>query len=95
MTVLAGSVLGGTALPCRTCAHRAPIRGAPLRVQAVSAPPKLTDFDRAEEARLQGTDAFAELVNINQPKQAVNRPQKARPHIVITRACSVLSTSNL
>ncbi len=96
MTVLAGSVLGGRTLPCRPCVHRAPIRGAPLRVQAVSAPPKLSDFDRAEEARLQGTDAFTELVKLNQPKQAVNRPQKVRPHIARGRASyERIATGNL
>ena len=70
--------LGGTPLAARPAPCNASIRGVPLRVQAISAPPRPTDFDRTEEARLKGTDAFAELVALNQPKQAVNRPQKAR-----------------
>lgn len=34
------------------------------------------DVDNAERARLESSDAFAELVAINEKKQSVNRPQK-------------------
>lgn len=34
------------------------------------------DVDNAERARLESSDAFAELVAMNQQKQSVNRPQK-------------------
>lgn len=34
--------------------------------------------NNAEEHRLQHTDAFAELVDMNYKKQSVNRPQKVQ-----------------
>lgn len=95
ITMLAGGMLVGTPLVHRPSVAGPQPRAAPLRVLAVSAPPKLTDFDRAEEARLKGTDAFAELVNLNQPKQAVNRPQKVHLHRMIcppTPLCVKLCT---
>lgn len=82
--------LSGNPLTARPAPCGAPVRGAPLRVHAISAPPRPTDFDRAEEARLKGTDAFAELVALNQPKQAVNRPQKARMALGQEEQCSAM-----
>lgn len=38
---------------------------------------RLLDLDNAEQARLEQTDAFQELVALNKTKQSVNRPQKA------------------
>ena len=85
--------IGGTPLAARPAPCGFPVRGAPLRVYAISAPPRPTDFDRAEEARLKGSDAFAELVALNQPKQAVNRPQKARMALGQNGRCSTLLAS--
>lgn len=34
------------------------------------------DVDNAERARLESSNAFAELVALNDKKQSVNRPQK-------------------
>ena len=82
--------LGGTPLAARPAPCNASVRGVPLRVHAISAPPRPTDFDRTEEARLKGTDAFAELVALNQPKQAVNRPQKARMGLGQDEHCSTM-----
>ena len=57
----------------------APIRGAGVRVN-IAAPERATaaspDLDNAERARLEQTDAFAELKKMNEAKQTVNRPQK-------------------
>lgn len=36
----------------------------------------LSSLDKAEQARLEESDAFAELVEINTKRQSVNRPQK-------------------
>lgn len=35
-------------------------------------------LDNAERARLESSNAFAELVALNEAKQSVNRPQKVR-----------------
>lgn len=47
-------------------------------IARVAAPSRETsvDVDNAERARLESSDAFAELVAINEKKQSVNRPQK-------------------
>jgi hypothetical protein len=43
----------------------------------ISAPNKpLTTDEREELSRLENSDAFAELVQLNEKKQSVNRPQK-------------------
>jgi hypothetical protein len=43
----------------------------------ISAPNKpLTTDEREELSRLESSDAFAELVQLNEKKQSVNRPQK-------------------
>lgn len=51
-------------------------------VRRVAAPQKeeqaAVDVDNAERARLEASDAFAELVAINNKKQSVNKPQKVR-----------------
>lgn len=57
------------------------------RTKAIAAPERLQeeqqgtirllDLDNAEQARLEQTDAFKELVALNKTKQSVNRPQKA------------------
>lgn len=53
-------------------------------VSRVAAPEvNLESLDAAERARLESTDAFAELVSINAAKQSVNKPQK-----VIKSSCS-------
>lgn len=57
----------------------------------VAAPRKEDLMDlvgNAERARLEDTDAFAELVAINEKKQSVNRPQKVRGHTRNTEWCS-------
>ena len=47
-----------------------------MHTRAIAAPERTWDMlDKAEEARLHETDAFAELVNISK-QQSVNRPQK-------------------
>ncbi|KAL3136805.1 hypothetical protein ABBQ38_005517 [Trebouxia sp. C0009 RCD-2024] len=71
---------------------RARGRGAAMRprvdrTQAIAAPERmqeqqqdtirLLDLDNAEQARLEQTDAFKELVALNRKKQSVNRPQQA------------------
>ena len=70
---------GSRALVPRTCyTQRLPTRRV-IGVTRVAAPPsrqQLADVDNAERARLESTDAFAELVSMNQNKQSVNRPQK-------------------
>lgn len=38
---------------------------------------RLLDLDNAEQARLEQTDAFKELVALHKNKQSVNRPQQA------------------
>ena len=64
--------------------------GQRVRAQAVAPD---TAFDRAELDRLKSTDAFAELVDINQRKQSVNRPQKVlrAPHAFRNAAASAAS----
>ena len=49
-----------------------------MQTRAIAAPERTWDVvvDKAEEARLHETDAFAELVNLSK-QQSVNRPQKA------------------
>jgi hypothetical protein len=43
----------------------------------IAAPNKpLTTDEREELSRLEGSDAFSELVQLNEKKQSVNRPQK-------------------
>ena len=56
------------------------------RTKAIAAPERmheqqqdnirLLDLDKAEQSRLEQTDAFKELVALNRQKQSVNRPQK-------------------
>lgn len=58
------------------------------RTKAIAAPERmqeqqedmirLLDVDKAEQSRLEQTDAFKELVALNRQKQSVNRPQKVR-----------------
>ena len=58
------------------------------RTKAIAAPERmqeqqedmirLLDLDKAEQSRLEQTDAFKELVALNRQKQSVNRPQKVR-----------------
>ena len=75
-------------LPLGGLSSRNSIAGAPLRVNshsrdrhlgakitAIAAPERLNYLDNAEEARLQETDAFAELKALAS-RQSVNRPQK-------------------
>lgn len=72
---------------------RARGRGAAMRprvdrTKAIAAPERmqeqqqdtirLLDLDNAEQARLEQTDAFKELVALNRKKQSVNRPQQVR-----------------
>lgn len=46
------------------------------RVAAPSREDHVVDVDNAERARLESSNAFAELVALNDKKQSVNRPQK-------------------
>ncbi len=75
-------------LPLGGLSSRSSIAGAPLRVNshsrerhlgakttAIAAPERFKFLDNAEEARLQQTDAFAELKSLSS-RQSVNRPQK-------------------
>ena len=76
-------------LPTGALASRPVLAGTPIRsgctskrrldalqTRAISAPERTWEvLDKAEEARLHETDAFAELVNISK-QQSVNRPQK-------------------
>ncbi|CAL8467938.1 g7476 [Coccomyxa elongata] len=75
-------------LPAGVLSARSSIAGAPLRphtqsrerqsavrTTAIAAPERTYNLDNAEEARLQQTDAFAELKALSQ-RQSVNRPQK-------------------
>ena len=76
-------------LPSGALASRPALSGTPIRAgytskrrldafqtRAISAPERTYDvLDKAEEARLHETDAFAELVNLSK-QQSVNRPQK-------------------
>ena len=39
---------------------------------------RLLDLDKAEQSRLEQTDAFKELVAMNKQKQSVNRPQQVQ-----------------
>lgn len=52
--------------------------GRPMRVACrIAAPNKpLTTDEREELSRLESSDAFAKLVELNEQKQSVNRPQK-------------------
>ena len=55
-----------------------------MQTRAIAAPERNWDvLDKAEEARLQETDAFAELVNLSE-KQSVNKPQKVSTHACLT-----------
>lgn len=58
-------------------------KSAALRTRSIArvATPAASQIDvDAERARLESSDAFAELVAINNNKQSVNRPQKVRLH---------------
>ena len=67
---------------------RAPVRSRVDRVKAIAAPERmheeqqntirLLDLDKAEQSRLEQTDAFKELVAMNKKKQSVNRPQQVQ-----------------
>lgn len=47
-----------------------------MQTRAIAAPERTWDvLDKAEEARLHETDAFAELIQLSE-QQSVNRPQK-------------------
>jgi hypothetical protein len=48
----------------------------PVRARMVRAHAALDE--ETERARLEATDAFAELVKLNRQKQSVNRPQNVR-----------------
>lgn len=67
-----GSAIG---VPLRSGSHSR-VRQA-VKPVAIAAPERLEFLDKAEEARLQETDAFAELKALSQ-RQSVNRPQKVR-----------------
>jgi hypothetical protein len=55
----------------------------------IAAPNKpLTTDEREELSRLEGSDAFAELVQLNDNKQSVNRPQKVLMHSMRAQAGS-------
>ena len=76
-------------LPTGALASRPVLAGTPIRsgctskrrqdvlqTRAISAPERTWEIlDKAEEARLHETDAFAELVHLSK-QQSVNRPQK-------------------
>ena len=77
-------------VPSGALASRTSLVGSPLRAgctksrrqiehsqtRAIAAPERQWDvIDKAEESRLQETDAFAELVHLSK-KQSVNKPQK-------------------
>lgn len=52
-------------------------RSASRSIARVAAPQQQQQqWDEQEQRRLESTDAFAELVAINQKKQSVNKPQK-------------------
>lgn len=51
------------------------------RVAAPQKEEQAVDVDNAERARLEASDAFAELVAINNKKQSVNKPQKVRAEL--------------
>ena len=66
-------VLAGTPIRSGCTSKR---RQDALQTRAISAPERTWEMvDKAEEARLHETDAFAELVNLSK-QQSVNRPQK-------------------
>jgi hypothetical protein len=50
---------------------------------ATPAREQVVDVDNAERARLESSDAFAELVALTEKKQSVNRPQKVRSHCAV------------
>lgn len=94
---LHGSMANMKSLPSGALASRTSLVGTPLRAgctnsrrqieqlktRAIAAPERNWDvLDKAEESRLQETDAFAELVHLSK-KQSVNKPQKVRT----VRAC--------
>ena len=72
----------------RSRRRRATMRPGVDRTKAIAAPERmqeqqedmirLLDVDKAEQSRLEQTDAFKELVALNRQKQSVNRPQKVR-----------------
>ena len=76
-------------LPSGAVASRPALAGTPIRAgctrkgrqdslktRAIAAPERTWEvLDKAEEARLHETDAFAELVHLSS-QQSVNRPQK-------------------
>lgn len=55
---------------------------APSKEEAAVA----VDVDNAERARLESSDAFAELVALNDKKQSVNRPQKVSGPETVSRS---------
>lgn len=62
----------------RPCVDRVKAIAAPERLQQEQQDTiRLLDVDRAEQSRLEQTDAFKELVALNRKKQSVNKPQKA------------------
>ena len=73
--------------PLRSVKRVSASRSRVDRTKAIAAPERLQeeqqttirllDLDNAEQARLEQTDAFKELVALNKKKQSVNRPQQA------------------
>ena len=105
-TMLNASMANMKSLPSGALAPRTSLVGTPLRAgctksrrqieqlqtRAIAAPERTYDvLDKAEESRLQETDAFAELVHLSK-KQSVNKPQKVwtlracRPVRMLSRA---------
>jgi hypothetical protein len=75
LTARSTALSAQTSLAAARPAARSNIRSI-ARVAAPSKEDQVVDVDNAERARLESSNAFAELVALNDKKQSVNRPQK-------------------